>query len=515
MTKRSASQNGNQQRTPGNNPRKPIPGVGFDGAAPFESAPTRANRIDDDFVPFSQETDEILLDLARVERDDADEVPFTRYVSVGFLDYLSYQDEAARVSDKVAMIDSVSILTNSLSRNDFVSKPVAVNKRMSVFRIDIRDYNWTQAQWERLISADANEADKKAYPYNNDFDANVQTIAQKIGTNVPIIRADWMLFEAGKPFVYHDLANIDGQLAVVEQSIGVNREDNIRRTIDSPKDDPRAIRSLLGAGNSGVSTNNRIVERHESNDGAYWLSYDFPAVDGVPERDVLQSPLGPGSLGDGVGGSSLRGFVPAGGEVIFNMENGLQGYMLLDENFGRVDDAPTNVVFNPTDRLRGGVIENGYICWSCHTNGILKAQDELRPFMDNLSERDRDEIYNDDVVDAVKAMHIPQDKLDQLIQKDSQVYQNALQKALMISKTIPGQIASVASYYEFDMSFDMVASELNVSTAQLDRAFDLLSTPLRTALQAARSGKLQRDNFETIFPQLVQELFDLEQQAIQ
>lgn len=493
---------------PGDNPRTPATGPSLDGGAPFDLAPSRESRIDDDFVPFANETDDVLLDLSRVEREDADDVPFTRYVSVGFLDYLNYKDEASKINDKIAMIDSMSILTNSLSTNDFITRPVAINKRMNVFRIDIRDYDWTQEQWEFLISADPNVGSKDAYPYNNDFDPNVATIADKIGTDVPIIRGDWMLFESGKPFVYHELASIAETLLEVEQTFGVDREDNILRTIDDPDSPPRAIRSMLGAGNSGVSTNNRIIERHEADGGVYWLSYDFPEVDGIPERDILQSPLGPNELGDFDG---LSGFEPAGGEVIFNLDNGLQAYMLLDENFDRVNDAPTNVVFNPTDRLRGGVIENGYVCWSCHTNGMLKANDELRPFMNNLSAEDRDELYSDDVFDAVVAMHVPQNQLDSLIQKDSQFYLDAVEDSLILANSVPGQIATIASYYEFDMSFDMVASELNLSAAQLERVLPQLNQNLRSNIQASKSGKLQRKNFETIFPELLEEIFDLQQ----
>ena len=45
---------------------------------------------------------------------------------------------------------------------------------------------------------------------------------------------------------------------------------------------------MLRAGflKSGVSDHNRLIERHESNYGAYWVSYDFKRVGGGALQDL-------------------------------------------------------------------------------------------------------------------------------------------------------------------------------------------------------------------------------------
>ena len=81
-----------------------------------------------------------------------------------------------------------------------------------------------------------------------------------------------------------------------------------------------------GFNNSGVSNHNRVVERHKSRYGAYWKSYDFAGSVGA--QNILTHPLG---------------FTHDGGEAIFNLPNGLQGYYLANASGFRLDEAPINI----------------------------------------------------------------------------------------------------------------------------------------------------------------------------
>src|SRR5262249_61642258 len=120
-----------------------------------------------------------------------------------------------------------------------------------------------------------------------------------------------------------------------------------------------------GFNGSGVARNNRLLERHDAVHGAYWRTYDFDAVQqNLVERDTLLPdrknlfafPLGPGAQGNN--------FQHIGGEVIWNLPNGLQGYLLVNANGLRVDKAPTAIVSDPKrpDRAR----ETGISCMGGH-----------------------------------------------------------------------------------------------------------------------------------------------------
>ena len=96
-----------------------------------------------------------------------------------------------------------------------------------------------------------------------------------------------------------------------------------------------------GSNNSGVSNHNRVVERHTSRYGAYWKSYDFAGSVGT--QNILTHPLN---------------FTHDGGEAIFNLPNGLQGYYLANASGFRLDDAPINIVSNPRRELPHGAQRN-------------------------------------------------------------------------------------------------------------------------------------------------------------
>src|SRR5262249_28963206 len=126
-----------------------------------------------------------------------------------------------------------------------------------------------------------------------------------------------------------------------------------------------------GFNGSGVANNNRLIERHEASYGAYWKSYDFAPLDGPDRdfRDLFQHPLGPAP--------APNAFRHAGGEIIFNLPNGLQGYMLVDADGKRIDKAPTNVVKDV--KQRDGAVVTGVSCMSCHVKGMIAKDDQIRP----------------------------------------------------------------------------------------------------------------------------------------
>ena len=135
----------------------------------------------------------------------------------------------------------------------------------------------------------------------------------------------------------------------------------------------------VGFRRSGVALHNRMLERHLGNQGQYlWISYDFDSNQG--RADLLANPLGPADRDQQ---NFVHTFEHAGGEVIFTLPNGLQGYMVVDAVGNRLDEAPLNIVRDP--RRRDGVVENGISCFGCHgTVGLLRPRetDEVARYTD-------------------------------------------------------------------------------------------------------------------------------------
>ncbi len=123
-------------------------------------------------------------------------------------------------------------------------------------------------------------------------------------------------------------------------------------------------------------TGSRMLERHPALFGAYWKSYDFTRKN--IDQDVLRKPLGPpGVLSKEIGGKSV--FQHDGGEIIFNLPNGLQGYLLVNDRDERLVFGPPSLVSDGSKALGNAQIINGVSCMFCHVNGMIRGfQDEVR-----------------------------------------------------------------------------------------------------------------------------------------
>jgi hypothetical protein len=182
------------------------------------------------------------------------------------------------------------------------------------------------------------------------------------------LRADWFTFAVAQPPLYDEIINrmldiddlsAEGAQERIEYALGVDRIENLQNG--------EAVRA--GFLSSGVSDHNRLIERHESDYGAYWISYDFKRTGAGPLQDLRKVPLGPEHAH--LSSNPDRVFEHDGGEMVFTLPNGLQGYLLATDDGTRLNRAPSDIVrdANRPDRI----IVNGISCIKCHDRGIKPA----------------------------------------------------------------------------------------------------------------------------------------------
>jgi serine/threonine-protein kinase len=191
-----------------------------------------------------------------------------------------------------------------------------------IFVVDIRDLDWDRDALWQYIQAE--------YPFGLRYDTvrdgptrlAYNEIVRLSGTLLPFVRADWFIATATRPPLYHDLVQIPRHARTLEHRLGVNVVENFERD--------RLARA--GFAKSGVSGQNRLIERHEASYGAYWKSYD-----GKKDNPRFQLPVFP--LGPAFRNHPFpdQAFEHDGGEIIFNLPNGLQGYMLVNAKDERID----------------------------------------------------------------------------------------------------------------------------------------------------------------------------------
>ena len=226
---------------------------------------------------------------------------------------------------------------------------------------DRRHDNWNVDQWERIVSY---------YPYGIiGMDRQKENlIAKHTGSPMAWLRADWFTFAASQPPHDDSWTNCSelirpgsGHVHIqLDAALGV-----IQRRICA-----RDARCVRDSRYSGVSGANRLIERHElgSHQGAYWVSYDFTPLSAERTDDLTLAPLGP--VGAGLTDDPERMFNHDGGEMIYHLPNGLQGYMLTTHDGKRLDRAPIEIVQD--DNRQDKVIINGISCMACHDKGMSR-----------------------------------------------------------------------------------------------------------------------------------------------
>ncbi len=285
-------------------------------------------------------------------------------------------------------------LINSLSWGVTVTNPHPIDPQGTIFYIDLRHYEWdVNNAWTQI---------ETEYPYHIPFDAPTQTaLKEQLGrlqtemrADIPSIHVDWFVAQASLPPLYHDLLSLPLTDRELETRLEV---DVIRNLTNAPG--VRVWRA--GTNNSGVSNNNRVIERHTSRYGAYWKSYDFAGSVGT--QNIFTHPLS---------------FTHDGGEVIFNLPNGLQAYYVTNASGFRLDDAPINIVSNPA--ASDPTVRNGLSCFGCHTEGMKTFEDEVRAVIESNTAPAYDK-------EQALRLYVAQSEMDALLQEDTDRYRGALE----------------------------------------------------------------------------------------
>jgi mono/diheme cytochrome c family protein len=313
--------------------------------------------------------DEISRDQLRLRDRSSD----YRYIS-----FAHYVGQGRSEQEMEAVRQVFSFTLNSLSRRGEVVEATPIDPDRSIFRFQLADLGWDEELWDQLASF---------YPYCIRSDAAAhEALYLQLDTEAPVVRGDWFMATATKAPLYDLLIDLPDTVDQLAARLGIDINDNINHLGQEEPDN--LVR--IGFRRSGVALHNRMLERHLGNQGQYlWISYDFDS--NLGRADLLANPLGPDNRDQR---NFEHTFQHAGGEVIYTMPNGMQGYMLLDAAGNKLSVAPINVVRDPN--RRNGVVENGISCYGCHgTVGMLRPRDtdEVARYADtHIANFDGDEL---------------------------------------------------------------------------------------------------------------------------
>jgi hypothetical protein len=326
----------------------------------------------------------------------------------------------------------LSKLINSLSWGRQIVVPHPVDPTKTIFRIDFRDFKWSEKVWDSIVAAN---------PYGVYYETESGRYCYAATTSkIFHIRGDWFVAAASRPPLYHQVLQLPSLDRDLENLVRVDVEEDIRAE--------RVARA--GFNGSGVSRNNRIIERHESGYGAYWKSYDFAANAG--QKNIFASPLGPGK--------ETNRFNHDGGEIIFNLPNGLQAYMLVNAKGNRLDKGPIEIVSDPKRPDRA--VENGISCMSCHVKGMIEKDDQIREHI--LKNRNA---FSEREAGTILALYLPKNRFGALLLEDADRFRKAVEETGgKVSTTEP--IVALTLRFESEMDLALAAAEAGLRLEEFE-----------------------------------------------
>ena len=392
---------------------------------------------------------------------------FTRYFTLTHLYNAGESPEALHAYQR-----ALSKLVNSLSWGREVIKPQPIDAEETIFYIDLRDYEWEIGtnRWTLI---------EQIYPYSIAFDAPTQTglreklmdLREAMACEVPFVHVDWFIATAALPSLYNDILGLPQTDRELEARLEVNVVENLRNA---------AGRRVWRAGfnNSGVSNHNRVVERHTSRYGAYWKSYDFAGSVGT--QNVFTHPLS---------------FTHDGSEIIFNLPNGLQAYLLVDAGGNRLNEAPIQIVRNLA--ASDPTVRNGLSCIGCHTEGMKTFEDQVRGDVEQNPNPPFDK-------NRALRLYTEQAEMNALIDEDTDRYRQALEAA----GDVFGGIEPVQRFHEaFQGPIDAghAAAAVGLETTEfLQKVRENTSLKnLGLGVLTGASGTVKRDVWTSNFSEIV------------
>ncbi|MBX3251358.1 MAG: hypothetical protein KF901_29545 [Myxococcales bacterium] len=398
----------------------------------------------------------------------ASDRPRIRYLSLAHLANAGLDDETI-----TGFRMAVSLLVNSLSFNSSVTALEAIDPQGLLLRLDLRDFEWSAETWERLVAdypyAVRYDPDSLLFPIE---EGDAEVLRRETRTEIPYVQADWLVTHASQAPLYYEVLDFAGRSAedIALRIAGVD--------IVADEQEERVLRA--GFAESGVSVNNRVIQRHEQpgRRGGFWVSFDFAGSDG--DRSIFAEPIE---------------FAHDGGEYIFSLPNGLQAYYIADEAGRLLDKAPREVVAD--FRRRDVSVTAGLSCMGCHDRqGIIPRLDEVRGVA-----RDR---FAGAELESILALYVEHEVMDRAMEADRERFRAARSRA-GDDGGMHEPVVVMALDHERSLGLARAATTLGISEAQLRAALNANPSFFNGEIVTLRQpeGIVRRDAFDAAFASTV------------
>jgi serine/threonine-protein kinase len=436
-----------------------------------------------DYLSYDEMFDVMLQDVLTVDQNDRQ---FTRYLTAS---YSVNSGECGR--DLERQKHALYKMINSVSLSPQIRQPVAVDQDETIFRIDIRDYEWDRQidlngsgilgdsaevvlgsgilvddaddGWRAIVDA----VGEYAVEFEGDEadELKRQTGDGVVDEPIPFLPINAFVKEVTTGDLYYGLIDGRQNLKATELDLGVDPEQSI--------EDETFWRA--GFSTSGVSKQERAVTRQFIGiyQGNYWLSQDF--ADNVGNDSLYSNPLD---------------FEFNGGEAIYSLPNGLQAYYATDDDGNRVSEVPVNIVIDPAQN--NGIVTNAASCHSCHNGGMIPFTDTVREYVLGSGRLQLDA----QTIEDVQKEYLPVEEFNRVVEEDSERHLVAVERAGVPRGTADPVSRVFLKFQLEDLNATTVAGELGIPVDDMLDNLNILD-PILAPLRGG--GVVSREQFTGVY----------------
>lgn len=415
----------------------------------------------------------------------------TRYLTLYSMPQTYYKKATAVVSG----------VLNSLSWTQASIPELVPNTNGRIIRINISNYARNSSDLKRWHDAWEQAAMSEPYflvPWVDRNDAiALYNETKSVG---PILRADWFVVRS---MLEDDPKTKDIVEGFYSKFLGLPKTESelfsmlyirVKEIADSGSD-RAGLTEISGTGSDAprVANNNRKLVRYPASltphGGYLWVSYD--TINSSDEnRNYIKNPL-----------SDFKD----GGEYIFSLPNGMQGYYLTARNekvvngkkvvdFNQISEVPIAVA---SDSNFDHHIVKMYSCTYCHTNGINNFTDIYNELISPKPPGGLVAARAAKFEDAQRLKQLFYPDLKSYVLADRQNYANAVKTVSGLSTLEFSQAyKAVIDFYEKPVTSNQAAVEfgtLNLGNYLTD---EIVSTTEGTLLLLRKGQPVHRDKFE-------------------
>lgn len=387
--------------------------------------------------------------------------------------YFTSYDMPQDLQDKAGAL--LSFCVHSVSSGYIIKKPKQLSP--TLWRVDIRDYNWDEQAIENVA---------QIHPYlaidfmTPEYQERYNYMKEKSGNS--LFRLDWFVIHVLDPTRQKDydiktLAYYE--LLYAKSEIPKNIEEFYKIwSIDLKKNDFLLKGTVVDGGDSIVSNHTRQLMRKNTEIGPYWETFDHPDFDYV---EKLEREKAKRKAGEGIGVNYV----------------GMQVYYLFNGETGnRVEFADNTLVRDGTHPTgRGNRVITPISCIFCHSEGINPATNKIREIIAGkvnlLAEKD----YQ--TAQRLEAFYL--DDLNAKIKADSAAYKENLKKVTgMETKDFDEALRNLHIFYDNRITLEQAAVECGVSIKTLrEKANKTVSGRLGALLDGVT---MPRDRWDRLGP---------------